>query len=94
MYDFQKLEYLIKWEGYSKEESTWEPEDNLVNCDQVLSEYRRKTGLSSMANRAHYVKAHVKAKYTAAFQQAGVDLLSAVENNIGDVRFLFYFILS
>ena len=34
--DQGKTEYLIKWYGYN--ESTWEPEDNLEDCE-VLKKY-------------------------------------------------------
>ena len=31
--------YLIKWKGYPKSESTWEPLENLVNCRKKLFEF-------------------------------------------------------
>ena len=34
-----KTEFLIKWLGYGAEHNTWEPEVNLTNCPEVLSEY-------------------------------------------------------
>ncbi len=37
----QKKEYLLKWKGY--ENPTWEPEENLVNCQKLLKEYLKKT---------------------------------------------------
>lgn len=30
-------EYLVKWVGYS--ETTWEPEDNLINCQELLKDF-------------------------------------------------------
>ncbi|RWR98698.1 heterochromatin protein 1-like protein, partial [Dinothrombium tinctorium] len=30
-----RVEYLVKWEGFDHEENSWEPEGNL-NCDQLL----------------------------------------------------------
>jgi Chromo (CHRromatin Organisation MOdifier) domain len=32
-------EYLIKWKGYNPEHNTWEPEDNVKNCLDMLKRY-------------------------------------------------------
>ncbi|KAK5973807.1 Chromo' (CHRromatin Organization MOdifier) domain protein, partial [Trichostrongylus colubriformis] len=40
-----KYVYLVKWLGYDDEANTWEPEENLVDCTEVLSIYKRKHGL-------------------------------------------------
>lgn len=37
-----KLMYLVKWEGYSKEESTWEPVENLENVKEMLEQFEGK----------------------------------------------------
>ena len=31
--------FLLKWTGYDTGHNSWEREDNLVNCDEVLEEY-------------------------------------------------------
>ena len=36
-----KIQYLIRWKGYSAEHDTWEPETNLVNAKEALKEYKR-----------------------------------------------------
>ena len=36
-YDKPTNEYLIKWKGYN--EQTWEPEENLKNCPDILKNY-------------------------------------------------------
>lgn len=46
----QKRFFLIKWKGYSVEESTWEPEKNL-NCPAIIAKYNSKI-TSSDARRA------------------------------------------
>ena len=39
-----KKYYLVKWMGYSDEESTWEPEDNL-NCEELIRKFHEERKL-------------------------------------------------
>lgn len=40
-----KLQYLVKWLGYSTAESTWEPEQNLTHAETTLDDYKKTNQL-------------------------------------------------
>jgi hypothetical protein len=46
-----KLYYLVDWLGYTPNDRTWEPAENVANAPQLLEEFHRtypnKLGLSS-----------------------------------------------
>lgn len=44
----KRREYLVKWKGYKESEDTWEPEENLVHCQETLDKY-----INSLSGRRH-----------------------------------------
>lgn len=40
-----RFEWLVWWRGYRKSESTWEPEEHLVD-NEKFAEFQNKTGMS------------------------------------------------
>ena len=37
-----RLEYLVHWKRYESHDDTWEPLRNLVNCQELVTEYDNK----------------------------------------------------
>jgi len=37
-----KLEFLVKWEGYTNENNLWEPKDNCKNAHNAIAAFYRK----------------------------------------------------
>ena len=38
------LHYHVTWQGYPKEDNSWEPEENLANTKKILQDYWRSKG--------------------------------------------------
>ena len=36
-----KLEYLVKWSGYTDDHNTWEPESNLENSKESINDFHK-----------------------------------------------------
>ena len=34
-----KMEYLVQWKGYGREDDTWGPEQHLVNCEECMHDF-------------------------------------------------------
>jgi hypothetical protein len=37
-----KLEFLVKWEGYTPDHNTWEPEEHLKNAKEKVDRFYKK----------------------------------------------------
>ena len=37
-----KLQYLVHWKGYSIMDRTWEPEENLTHCEEMLKQFHER----------------------------------------------------
>ena len=52
-----KTEYLVQWKGYGREDTTWESEQHLVNCEECIHDFnhchneKQKEGTFSRANQ-------------------------------------------
>jgi hypothetical protein len=55
-------QFLVQWLGYPPEHNTWEPQDNLDNCPDILAAYWARQGATS----AQATPAKRKASSTAA----------------------------
>ena len=38
---WEKLEYLVKWSGYTDNYNTWEPESNLNNSKKAINDFHK-----------------------------------------------------
>ena len=50
-----KLFYLVKWEGYEKEQSTWEPASEIIHAEELIEEFHSRLTRKTVRKLiAHY----------------------------------------
>eukprot|EP00347_Sterkiella_histriomuscorum_P011847 403370879 len=49
----RRVYYMVKWEGFSEDQATWEPLSNLQNVKELLKEFDRQYELGNMSNNSH-----------------------------------------
>ena len=58
-----KLEYLIKWSGYTDEYNTWEPVSNLENSKEAIEDFHKENPSAPRRLRANVFEGLVFCKY-------------------------------
>lgn len=58
-----KLEYLVRWKNYGEEDDTWEPIENLKDCDEVLEDFNNRL---SRGEAIHFEQTPLKKNWSRA----------------------------
>uniref|UniRef100_A0A5K3FNL1 Histone-lysine N-methyltransferase n=1 Tax=Mesocestoides corti TaxID=53468 RepID=A0A5K3FNL1_MESCO len=64
-----RVYFWIKWEGWPPSFNTWEPEENLTGCEEMIKDFRAKNPFNSTM---------VKYKYNASKSQQIKDLMNRI----------------
>ena len=66
---YGKVEYLVRWKGYTAKEDTWEKESNLGNAKEAVEEYEKEYERTARRIREEedgaYSRSELPGRYTA-----------------------------
>jgi len=66
---YGKVEYLVRWKGYTAEEDTWEKKSNLGNAKEAVEEYEKEYERTARRIREEeggaYSRSELPGRYTA-----------------------------
>jgi len=65
----EKNRYLVQWKGYTAEEDTWEPRENLGNARDLVKRFEKEYGEESRQTRKEdhkeFYRGELPGRYTA-----------------------------
>lgn len=61
----KEQEYLVKWDGFTHEENTWEPQSNLATCPQLLDTFEKQLARQKEQRAALQAKQEAEKKAEA-----------------------------
>jgi Chromo (CHRromatin Organisation MOdifier) domain len=47
-----KWKFLVLWKGYSASDNSWEPEENILNCEHLIQDFKNRYASKSAARGA------------------------------------------
>uniref|UniRef100_A0A2K5CLC0 Chromo domain-containing protein n=1 Tax=Aotus nancymaae TaxID=37293 RepID=A0A2K5CLC0_AOTNA len=83
-----KVEHLLKWKGFSDEDNTWEPEENLDSHEADKSEGGKCKADSDSEDKGEEKKEKEKEKPRSFAWGLGPERIIGATDSSGELRFL------
>ena len=84
--------YKVHWQGYSRDQDTWEPATNLASCADLISEYNSRKEVASPQKKVREGVGHVSkfwsyVAYVSTSQDSCVGINCYAHRNIHHHRY-------